>query len=319
MYVARRVPFYIFLKYRAYRPETRLGLKIICNLQVMKTIIQLAREKGVTVTDIINIVSEWGRTATANQRLNETEEGIISSRLAEVPDPNLQSYFVNIENRFTTCVQGVSYEEYPIINSHFSDDDAQKLCLRLFDKPTVNLAKKFSRDRTDPKIKYSIHTVAENLREFYGGLLLTFVLNLNVLQNAGPTTQIYQSDSNPDYSMRDLVFRNENNDELVITFRRMLALRRPTNFGFAIFKKRADEKRILLYNFSNTGILLESFINRTPPLTLFYRNGGGGMPSFYFGHSTSNCFICGRELDDPHSIIYGIGPTCRSNYPLIFG
>ncbi len=288
----------------------------------MKNIRDLAIEKGVTRSEIINIIKEWGRTATPSQKLNDTEIAIISSRLDALPKKELNSYFGNLQNRFIKTKQSISFEKYPILAFHFYDDEAIKICKRVVDVPTNSLADKFSKDTSNYELKYSLHKVAENSLDFYGGLLITYVLSLKLLANATPQTQIFKSDTSKkydpeDFSLRDIVFKDENNNDLIITFRRNTNYGQKTNFAFAVLKRKEDNKKEVLYSFSDLGYLIESFIDKIPPLTLFYTpNSVNG--TFYFGYSTNNCFICGKELTDPQSIIYGIGPNCKANFPLYF-
>lgn len=282
---------------------------------------ELANKLGESFRTIKNIAAEWGHKVSPDTKLTEEEINIITKRLEKLNNQNLASFFGSLKNRFAKVNQLVKHQNYPVIKSHFSDDDAIDLCTRVYDSTTNQLAKQFRKNKSNEEYKYSIHRVAENMHEFYGGTLLTFVLSLKPIALSDPTTQMYvaetKNNATADFSLRDLIFTNENQEELTIVFKRKINLGYPGNFGFAVFRKKKNGTKEPVYAFSEGGNLIKSFIYKTPSITLF-SSLIGGSTKFYFGQSSSNCLICDRELTDPVSIIYGIGPGCRANFPFFF-
>lgn len=288
---------------------------------MLMNLVELAKAKGVTVSEIREIILEWRISVGPSQKLTEQEVAIISKRLDQLKNPDLGSYFGSLKSRFGKVVQTIKYLDYPPIRSHFSDEDAISLCSRVYDKPTNQLAKKFSKDTQNEEYKYSIHKVAENALAFYGGLLLTFVLGLKVFSSPDPAMQLYIADTSDtsefNFSLRDLVFKNDDNEELTITFKRKTNFSKASDFGFAILRRNKKGRKEPIYCLTPSGFLLKSFIDKIPALSLF-ASPSGGTKDMYFGYTSAECFVCGRELTDPGSIIYGIGPSCRASYPLFF-
>nr|GEZ66304.1 hypothetical protein [Tanacetum cinerariifolium] len=226
------------------------------------------------------------------------------------------------KNDFVNVVGLITYNKQTI-STNFTDEQAIIICSKMSDSYARFVSAKyqqFSKHVQGGIYRYQLHYLANKSLAFYGGPILTFLMGLRALKFNTHSAYVVNF-QRPDNNVSDisvdfpvLTFTTLRGEKYTLAFHlnhnaSTSNIRKPIR----IFKKGAqvgfidtkgfiaDAKGNLLRKLSSTDSSLLTFCS-------FLANSKS--PAFYSGVETGNCFICDRQLTDPISLRYGIGPIC---------
>ena len=262
-------------------------------------------------------------TAIRNQKVRASsilpEKETISVKSATQSKPSTPTFTDNI---FAGVLNNISYNRQTIA-TYFTDEQAAVICGKMSDFYARHIAAKYLQLRNQVQgavYRFQIHYLANKALAFYGGPVLTFLLGLRPLKfNDRSAYAVKFQKLSTDISVTDidfpaLTFTTLKGDKYTLAFHLSSefpakASKRPVK----IFKKgiqvgSIDTKGFVL---DAQGYFLKKLDATSPSLLTFCSFlASSKSPAFYSGVETGNCFVCNRQLTDPISIRYGIGPVC---------
>ncbi len=222
------------------------------------------------------------------------------------------------DNFFDKEQQIVHFKGKTSIRSHFSDIEAAAICSKMSDGIIRYYAKEFSVETSEKHklfLKYQLHYLSMKALNFYGGHILTFIFKLKIFPGKRKNAKILTASKKHFYEVDPTLpelgfFTVGENEKCFIRFSREID-RKKTHFSFTVYNRY----RRPLYSVNDRGALITNYENRFPRISIFteFINGEKKM---YSGYDNIYCDICGRELTDKLSVLYGRGPSCRENHAL---
>lgn len=220
-------------------------------------------------------------------------------------------------NIFKKVIQEINHPKYDPINSHFTDEQAKLICLKMANRRIRHFSSLFlteAKNIDKVTLKYQIHHLTNKALSFYGGKILTFIYELKNWPVGTSNVEVLKMDPNVVYEF-DTNFPKiqiqsfEQNKTFTIRFTR--AYERPLGSYSAL--RITNNWTNSTSRVSINGQLIDDFENCIPEIALFKETVNGGFILFS-GYDDDFCDICGRRLTDVISIKYGRGPACRNNY-----
>lgn len=231
----------------------------------------------------------------------------------------MNSEFITVfsKNIFEKVIQEINHSKYAPLSSHFTDEQAKLICLKMANRRIRHFGNLFLTDTKNidkATLKYQIHHLANKALSFYGGKILTFIYELKNWPAGTSNVEVLKMNSNVVYEF-DTNFPKlqiqsyEKNQTFTIQFTR--AYERPLGSYSAlrITRNWANSTSRISVN----GQLIDDFENCIPEIAIFKETISKGF-ILYSGYDDDFCDICGRRLNDLISIKYGRGPICRNNY-----
>lgn len=232
---------------------------------------------------------------------------------------NSESITVFTENIFTHSVLMVTHSKYNDLESYFTDCQAKVICLKMSNRRIRHFAKLFLTDNVEfdrNTLRYQIHYVANKALKFYGGKILTFISELKDWSTHTSNVNVEVLKMNPN-AVYDLdpnfpklrIQSYENSKSYTIIFTRAYERYGANYYPIRITNNYTRQSAWVSIN----GQLIDNFENFIPEIAIFKEMTDQSF-QLYSGYDDEFCDICGRRLEDPISIKYGRGPTCRNNH-----
>lgn len=285
----------------------------------MSRVANLAIELKISHETILDFLYRRGNeNANINSKLSDEEEKDFRKNFLKINDELNNPFEGFTENKFIEQKQNIYFNNQATIISNFTDQEAISICSKMSDGKIRYYAKEYSNNLIEDHkhfLKYQLHFLAMKALDFYGGYILTFILNLRIFPGKNKSAILLSASKKKFYetdpTLPELEFIPMGSKEkCYIRFSRKIE-REKSSAAFIIYNKH----RRPLYSFSSKGILITNFQNRFPRISIF-REYINGQKRMYSGFDNIYCDICGRELSDELSVLFGRGPTCRTNYPI---
>jgi hypothetical protein len=295
----------------------------------MKRVVDFVKEKNISSSDLIHFLKKIGvKDPTLNTKINDIIENMILNHFSKatqnkkieasnfkIENPELITVFS--ENVFTNPVQEVTHSKYKPINSYFTDEQAKLICLKMANKRIRHFSNLFLTDNTKIDkltLKYQIHHLANKALDFYGGKILTFIYKLQNWPSRTSNVEVIKMNPSAVYdfdtNFPKLQIRSLNQEKsFTVTFTRAYERLSGSYSALKITNNWTKKTARISIN----GQLIDNFEECIPEIALFKESLGETFV-LYSGYDDDFCDICGRRLEDPISIKYGRGPTCRNNY-----
>lgn len=295
----------------------------------MTKVFSILKEHKLSSSDVIGYLWTIGvQNPSLNTRIDSRIEQLIlnhffgktiplasTNKDFNIENPQLITVFT--KNVFNESVQKVTHPKYKEISSHFTDEQAKLICLKMSNKHIRHFAKLFLTDAIDIDkitLKYQIHFLANKAIEFYGGKILTFIYELKNWTAGTTDVEVLKMNPKSVYNLytnfpKLQVHSYENNKSYTITFTRAYQRYGASYYPLRITDNYTHESARV----SIKGQLIDNFENFIPEVAIFKETIGDSI-MLYSGYDVEYCDICGRKLEDLISIKYGRGPTCRNNY-----
>jgi hypothetical protein len=208
-------------------------------------------------------------------------------------------------------INNISFE------TNFSDNEAIEICKRMSDgviRKAANSIYQINNINERNKTIYQFHKLAMKALKYYGGHILTFILNSNILRSKNSKILVYNGKikftDNIDPTFPNIHFSIKD-EKYFIRFNR------PKEDIFNSYQLTIYNKNNYpIYGINKENRLIKNFEDRPPYINMFLDFSNQINPKIYFGYDNTQCDICGRELTDAISIKYGRGPNCRYYNPL---
>ncbi len=220
------------------------------------------------------------------------------------------------ENKFIE-IKKILKNKNESLESFFTDKEAIELCKRMSDsiiRKVANSVELFKNLDEQNEVLFKIHKLAMKALEYYGGYMLTFITNTNILKNKNEKIKVYNGKikltSNIESTFPNIHFKIKE-ERYFLRFNRINE-KIFNSYQFTIYNKKNNP----IYGLNKERKLIINFENRLPYINMFVDLQYQHNPKIYFGYDNSQCDICGRELTDAISIKYGRGPNCRYYNPL---
>lgn len=316
----------------------------------MKRLLQLAKEKNISVTKLIEYCIKLGH-ASINQhskidleledkiialhkgkiQIRETFENKESKDLSISELPNDFSLFnpyiceqqliIAKEDQFTNRQKLLLTYQESVVETVFSDFEAYSICMGLDNKHAKHIARNyFKQNNQSEKEKFEAHNIAMGALDKYGGKTLTFIISLPPLPfKAVNATQIFSEldrrRKKQDFPILRISFKNARNqtEKIQISYyAEKTDNGRNRNDNILMIKNRTTGQKLMRVSRSGIVIPENNAKQIIPVLQVFIRFSNDIKQTILnYGLETGECSICGRELTDSESIRIGIGPVCR--------
>lgn len=285
----------------------------------MISVAKLAVELNIGRDEILYFLNQNGyEKPHLNSRITDELENEFRQNFKK-EKTNINKPLEGFENNlFDKEQQIVEYKGKANIHSHFSDSEASIICSKMSDGIIRYYAKEYSVETKEKHklfLKYQLHYLAMKALNFYGGQILTFIFKLKIFPGKRKNAKLLTASKKRFYEVDPTLpelefFPVGENEKCYIRFSREIDRKR-AYYSFIVYNKH----RRPLYSVSDKGELITNYENRFPKISIFteFINGEKKM---YSGYDNIYCDICGRELTDELSVLYGRGPTCRDNHPL---
>lgn len=208
----------------------------------------------------------------------------------------------------------------------FSDQQIIRLLQKVSNRDINKLALYFQnmdeKDIDYPNFKTILNNICKELLECYGSKILSFIYQLPFFTNRENGSEIYKAELNLDIDMDDINFEAYKipyeNEYIYIGLERIIRYEpnrgRTSNKGYITIlrKNKNNSFYTLLARIKKDGTIDSEFL-KDLNINLFSLVTNDSIEVFS-GSYEIRCRVCGRELNSPKSIYYGIGPECAINY-----
>lgn len=209
--------------------------------------------------------------------------------------------------------------------SHFNDKEVVRILKKVSNLNVKKLANYFERlkdDNEEYKIfRKVLHNICEELLKIYGSQIISLIYNLPFISDFEEVNEVHNILLN--ISIDDINFNGYKipcgNEYIYLgidrTIRYDIYNRKTYDHGSVLLmkKNKKNDYFSLLCRIKSDGKIDKDFINNLE-FNIYSVINQKNKIELYSGSFDVRCRVCGRELNDPTSIYYGIGPECARNY-----
>jgi hypothetical protein len=183
----------------------------------------------------------------------------------------------------------------------FTDIEAILLCEKL----STPFIRKLLLDKIN-NIKY-LHQIAMKCFNKYGGSIISFLLNLPIIDFGRQTSKILNEEKDYDGTIPALRLKfYKNGDEYIISFKENKPKGSKEKYGYVFNKtKNITEGYITFLDYIENKMAKENL-----KIRLFIDEIHNRTPIIYCGVNYGHCINCKKELNDPISLKVGYGKEC---------
>lgn len=207
----------------------------------------------------------------------------------------------------------------------FSDEQIIRLLQKISNRDINQLALYFQNMKKEeidyPIFKTLLNNICNELLECYGSKILSFIYQLPFFTNRENGPEIYKAELNLNIDMDDITFEAYKipyeNEYIYIELERIIRYEpfgrgKTSNKGYLTIlrKNKNNSFYTLLARIKKDGTIDSEFL-KDLNINLFSLITNDSIEVFS-GSFEIRCRVCGRELTDPKSIYYGIGPGCAT-------
>lgn len=316
----------------------------------MKTVIQIAKDLGVTTEVVKNTLKNLGHLVRSPSskfdllvekavkenvlvkgiKFNEEKTRRVNVKsIHSIPKEfyasnPFEATFHNIittQNYFKNRVANTVIQDGVEIQTIFSHTEAFTICAGLEDRNVKKMAREYfdSKHLTGEQVRFG-HLSAMAAFEKYGGSLISYVMSLEPLPfKAADATQIFSEldkrRHKQDFPLLRILFINERHERetLQVTYFSEKVGNERQRYSNVIQVKNLSTGAKLM-RVTRDGIVMSerNAKNTIPVLQLFIKFSSNPKKAIlHYGLATGECSICGRPLKDTESVRIGVGPICR--------
>lgn len=215
-----------------------------------------------------------------------------------------------VDNYFTEIILE---DESSSFKTVFTDNEVIKILEKISNRKIRNLVWEFQRiintesDRS-LHLRFILHTICLKLLKKYGSKMLSFIINLNVLQRPNeefePFPDLYRINLDREDSTFDTIRLTNKNTTKFLGFEISEYNKKP-------YMIICNSDGYLQGRINGLGYIEDDFIDRIK-FNIFEFLEGSEL-SYYGAILNCYCSVCARELTNTESIYFGIGPICRGD------
>jgi hypothetical protein len=268
-------------------------------------------------TSILELIdNEFKKDKIAKDRIRgKTEIQFKSNGNSDVNGMTYREPVLYIErNRFENFRKHVSYQNLPIIESFFSDFEANTICSKMSSSYSRSICKQLGTHKSEfEKLNYQIHYIANKALGIYGGKLLTFIYELRNMNFACGSSAVEirtYLKVIPDFPILTI---DSGGASFKISFFLKQTRQKSMVSDVRVFSSKTNQE---IGKVDADGCVITRLEDFKPQLRLFYRSLKDRKFSIYSGIESGTCEVCGKELTDPTSLRIGLGPICARGYGL---